>query len=214
MSISQRMSSSDNSLNFPSTATPALLNSIVARPCWASTSSANAFIRASSATFTICRVTFPFGEPSSATVPASPFSSTSEIASEAPSPASCCARHRPIPEPAPVITATPSFRNPMNTPSALDSQPSCSKISCAWELSPVTHYYHNYQEAASVGVTRGMFALREGVAHAHRIAPAAFRFIQHLVGLAYQRAKLRHLFAGATRDPKARAHINALPLKR
>src|ERR1700739_3367683 len=152
MFVSQRMSSSDNSSNFPSTATPALLNSTVARPCCAATSSANAFIRSSSATFTICRVTFPFGEPSSAAVSASPFSSTSEIATDAPIPVNCCPRHRPTPDPAPVTPATLSLRNPIGTPSRLDSLPLCAKSSCSRKLlNP--HYYHNKQEAARTVVT-------------------------------------------------------------
>src|ERR1700688_5206857 len=158
MSVSQRMSSRDNSSNFPSTATPALLNSTVARPCCAATSSANAFIRASSATFTICCVTLPSGDLSSATVSASPFSSTSEIASDAPIPANCCARHRPIPDPAPVITATPSLKNPIGIPSHLDLRPRCPKFSCA-QKSPAPHYYHNSQEAASAALTFGNFPL-------------------------------------------------------
>src|SRR5882762_7388708 len=159
--MSQRISSNDKSSNFPSTATPALLKSTVARPCCAATSSANAFTRASSATFTICCVTFPFGEPSSAAVSANPFSSTSEIAIDVPIPANCCARHRPIPEPAPVITATLSLRNPIGTPLRLDLRPRRLQLPCV-QKSPAPHYYHTSQEAASAALTRGMFSLLLG----------------------------------------------------
>src|ERR1700676_565011 len=147
MSVSQRLPASKISQNSPSSATPALLKSTVARPCCAATSSAKVLTRASSATFTTCCVTLPLGEPSSAAVSANPFSSTSEIASDAPIPANCCARHRPIPDPAPVITATPSLRSAIGTPARLDSQPSYAKT-----FEP--HYYHNSPQAASAAVTR------------------------------------------------------------
>src|SRR5208337_541462 len=120
-SISQRKSSSESSSKFPSSATPALLNTTDARPCCAATSSANAFTLAASPTSTRCCVTFPCALPSSATVSASPFSFTSDSASDAPMAANCCARQRPIPDPAPVITATLSLKNDISAPASLDS---------------------------------------------------------------------------------------------
>src|SRR6266852_8027140 len=207
------MSSSDKSSNFPNTATPALLKRTVARPCCAATSSANTFTRASSATFTMCCVTFPFGEPSSAAVSANPFSSTSEIASDAPVPANCSARHRPIPDPAPVITATPSLRNPIGPPSRLDLLPCSPKLSRARKSLPhrTTTTIRSKRPALR---SLGEFVLCLGIADASRIPPAALRFIQHLVGLAYQSAKLRRILAGTSGDPEAGGHAHALPLKR
>src|SRR5712664_1152704 len=208
------MSSSDNSSNFPNTATPALLKSTVTRPCCAPTSSANAFIRVSSATFTICCVTFPLGDPSSAAVSANPFSSTSEIASDAHVPANCCARHRPIPDPAPVITATPSLKNPIGTPSRLDLLPCCPKLSCAQKSLPHRTTTTIRRKRPAPLLHLGIFRLLLGIPDAHRVASTALRFVQHLVGLAHQSAKLRRLLAGTPGNAKTRSHVHHLPLKR
>src|SRR6516162_6105732 len=47
-----------------------------------------------------------------------PLSFTSASASDDPIADSCCARHRPIPEPAPVMTATPPSNIPICSPSS------------------------------------------------------------------------------------------------
>src|SRR5215469_7063271 len=149
MSINQRMSSSANSTKFPSTATPALLNNTVALPCCDATASANAFTCASSATFTTCCVTLPCGEPSKRAVSANSFSFTSEIASADPIAANCCAKHLPIPDPAPVITATPSLRNDMASPVDWISHRTLRKSPFSQPLSS----YHTSSHAANVAIT-------------------------------------------------------------
>src|SRR6266404_2561153 len=109
--ISQRKSSSEISSNVPSNAAPALLMSSVTRPCLRPTFSANALTPASSATSKTVAVTSAAFLPSNCVVSASPASSISAIAIAEPAAASCCASARPIPEPAPVTTATPSLKN-------------------------------------------------------------------------------------------------------
>ena len=114
--ISQRKSSSEISSNMPSRATPALLISSVTRPCLLLTSSANDRTPASSATSSTCVVTSALLFSNDCAVSRSPASSMSARASAEPVAASCCASARPMPDPAPVTTATASLRNDIGNP--------------------------------------------------------------------------------------------------
>ena len=104
------MSSMETSATEPPRATPALLIMCVARPCFWMTSSANARMLFSLATFTMWVVILRFESPSSLSVSANSFSLTSAIA--IPLIFSCdkrTANARPIPDAAPVTTTTLSF---------------------------------------------------------------------------------------------------------
>src|SRR5882762_2496173 len=111
MPISQRKSSSEISSNLPCSATPALLISSVTRPCCATTSFAKPCMADSSETSTICEVSLTPRSISEAAVCCTPASSISASARADPAAANCRASPRPIPEPAPVTTATPSCKN-------------------------------------------------------------------------------------------------------
>ena len=112
MSISQRNSCSEISSRCPSNATPALLNRIVARPCcFRHLFRKRLHLRFFRHVHDVSRHFPRRSVPSRAMVSSSPFSLTSANASDDPFAANCCARHRPIPEPAPVITATPITQN-------------------------------------------------------------------------------------------------------
>ena len=114
--ISQRKSSSEISSNVPSSATPALLISRVTHPCFFLTSFANKHMAFSSATSKMWVViSAPFFS-NDRTVCCRPASSMSASASPECVAANCCARARPIPEPAPVTTAVPSLRNDIGIP--------------------------------------------------------------------------------------------------
>src|SRR5882724_8926652 len=136
MFISQRKSSSEISSNVPSIATPALLINRVTRSCRLLTSSAKERTPSSSATSSTCVVASALFFSSDCAVSANPFSSMSASASAEPAVASCCASARPIPDPAPVTTATPVLRNDIG-------QPRCVIQRLAWACrnatAPATH---------------------------------------------------------------------------
>src|SRR5712664_1587585 len=128
--INQRRSSSEISSNHPCSATPALLISSVTRPCLAATSCAKRCIADSSETSTTCVLSWTPFSLSDAAVCCNPASSISAMASAEPANASCRASARPMPEPPPVTTATPSLKNGIdlvNTHAALLESQNTSK---------------------------------------------------------------------------------------
>src|SRR5213082_2368489 len=113
MSISQRKSSNETSSKFPCRATPALLMRSVTPPCREFTTAAKDFTLSSLATSTTCVVTSPLLFARDCEVSCNPASSRSARASAEPAAASRCASARPMPELAPVTTATPLLTKDM-----------------------------------------------------------------------------------------------------
>src|SRR6267154_3312875 len=139
--ISQRKSSSEISSNLPSSATPALLISSVTRPCFFLTSFANEHTAFSSATSKTCVViSAPFFSNDRA-VCESPPSSMSASATPECAAANCCARPRPLPEPAPVTTATPADRKDIS-PRCADRQLAGPKDRCRPLISQFEGCHH------------------------------------------------------------------------
>src|ERR1700730_7008190 len=129
--------------------------------------------------------------------------------------ANCCARARPMPEPAPVTTATPPLENNIRIPrdsddfglSVLPGHP--SRPAHSYHSSTVLARIRETEEGTAAGVWPGP---EKSSVRLDRdlVAPGAFSAVQRLIRLPHQFGEVRGLGALKPGNPEARRHRNNL----